>query len=110
MLEIETGMEEDIGIIRPEGRLDAASSTLLDAAFERLIGEGVAIIILDAERLLYTSSSGLRVLLSAQKRLKQVGGEVRIAALRPEVDAVLTMTGLTSIFTIRESVSEALSG
>jgi len=110
MLEITTGMENNIGIISPSGRLDVLSSTLLDAAFERLIGEGVRIIVLDAGRLHYTSSSGLRVILSAQKRLKQAGGELRIAALSPEIEAVLAMTGFASVFTIRESVSEALAG
>jgi anti-anti-sigma factor len=109
MLEIVARMEGDVIIIRAIGRLDAESSGLFDAALNQALSDQSPVIILDAEELLYTSSSGLRVMLAVQKQLKQRGGELRIAAPMPDIRKVLSMTGFLSVFSIWDSVEEALS-
>ncbi|MDO9540338.1 MAG: STAS domain-containing protein [Methanocalculus sp.] len=110
MLEIVARMEDDVPVIGLVGRLDAESSSLLETALNQALSDSASVIILDATGLLYTSSSGLRVMLAVQKQLKQRGGELRIAAPKPDIRKVLSIAGFLTVFSIRDSVEEALSG
>jgi len=75
----------DVMIVLPTGRLDAPSSEELKADMERLIGEGWRKIVANLEGVDYISSSGLRVMLSALKKLRSLGGDLKLASLRPYV-------------------------
>ena len=81
-----------------EGRLD----TITAPALEKTIGDSVGIkdnLVLDLKGLEYISSAGLRVLLSAQKRL-QKSGSMKLVRVCEEVMEVLEMTGFADILTI----------
>ena len=98
---------EDGAVVSVTGRIDAASASLLETEFSRLIEGGERRIIVDMGGLEYISSSGLRVLLAAKKNLKKVGGDLAIAALKPFVREVFEISGFLRIFSDYDTVEEA---
>lgn len=77
-----------------EGRIDTITAPELEAA---VVLDGVEELIFDLAGVDYISSAGLRVLLSAQK--KMMGKSMTIANARPPVMEVFDITGFSSIFT-----------
>jgi len=62
------------------------------------------------EKLDYISSAGLRVLLATAKKLKAIGGELRVCSLNEIVTEVFDISGFDLILTVLPSESEALDG
>ena len=57
----------------------------------------------------YTSSAGLRVLLSTLKEARQRGGDLRLAAVQERVRRVLDLSGFTSILKCYPDVDAAVA-
>jgi anti-sigma B factor antagonist len=79
-----------------EGRLDTTTAPEFEAFLSENI-VGVDALTLDCEKLAYISSAGLRVLLSAQKRMR---GAMKLKNVCELVMEVLDMTGFTDILVI----------
>lgn len=56
----------------------------------------------------YTSSAGLRVLLATLKQARSRGGDLRLAALNPDVRKVLDLSGFTNILSVFDTVDDAV--
>ena len=85
-------------IVAVDGRLDTATAPALDTAIQENM-QGVTTLILDFNGVEYISSAGLRVLLSAQKKMSQVGA-MKVKNVREEIMDVFEMTGFADILTI----------
>jgi len=55
----------------------------------------------------FISSSGLRTLLAALKEAKKERGDLRLAGIQGQVQEVLDLTGLSTIFKIYTSAEDA---
>jgi len=95
-------------ILRLDGRLDAASSSILERKINQLIDEFYTHIALDFTHIDYLSSSGMRVLLAATKRLKAAKGCLLLFSLSPEVAELISLAGFDKIFSICSTEKEAL--
>lgn len=91
-------MENNTLTIVLEGRLDTITAPQLEEELKDSI-KGVATLILDFEKLDYISSAGLRVLLSAQKRMNDQG-EMKIIHVGETVMEIFDVTGFSDILTI----------
>ena len=80
------------------GRLDTITAPALDNSINENIS-GIKSLILDFKRVEYISSAGLRVLLSAQKKMQQLG-EMKVIKVCEDVMEVFEMTGFADILTI----------
>lgn len=80
--------------LAPIGRVDTITSPELEAA---VVLDGVEDLVFDLAQVDYISSAGLRVLLSAQK--KMAGKSMKIANAKPAVKEVFDITGFSDIFT-----------
>ena len=80
------------------GRLDTTTAPALDKAINRDI-EGTKDLILNLKALDYISSAGLRVLLSAQKKMQKIGS-MKLTNVCEDVMEVFEMTGFADILTI----------
>ncbi len=85
--------------IAPEGRLDTITAPQLESELRSSL-EGMTELVFDLEKLVYISSAGLRVLLSAQKTMNKQGTMV-LTNVRPEIMEILEITGFADILTIR---------
>ena len=81
-----------------EGRLDTTTSPKLEAELKQSI-TGVTGLTIDMAALDYISSSGLRVLLSAQKVMNKQGSMV-IKNVNETIMEVFEITGFVDILTI----------
>jgi anti-sigma B factor antagonist len=95
---IEIKRKSDATIIEIAGRLDTTTAPALDKTISENVGNTTNLV-LDFKDLEYISSAGLRVLLSAQKKMQKVGS-MRLINVCEEVMDVFEMTGFADILTI----------
>jgi anti-sigma B factor antagonist len=81
-----------------EGRLDTMTSPELEAAIKENI-DGITELVFDFTDLAYVSSAGLRVLLSAQKTMNNVGTMV-VKNVSDEIQEIFDVTGFSDILNI----------
>ena len=85
-------------IIEIVGRLDTITAPALDKTIQEDIGD-TKNLVLDVKGMEYISSAGLRVLLSAQKRMQKIGS-MKVIHVCEEVMDVFEMTGFADILVI----------
>ena len=99
-------VSDEIQILRPQGRLDSASSPTLEReAFEVIDGGGRRLLI-DFHGLDYISSAGLRAALAVAKRMSAVGGRLALCSLSPQIAEVFEISGVNAIIDIHASAEE----
>ena len=81
-----------------EGRLDTMTSPELEAELNAKL-DGAESLIFDFSKLDYISSAGLRVLLSAHKKMSGKGGMI-VRNVNEIVQEVFEVTGFSDILTI----------
>lgn len=95
---IEIKKNVDELVLEITGRVDTITAPALDKTINENL-EGVKTLILDLKSLEYISSAGLRVLLSAQKKMQQVG-VMKVVNVCELVMEVFEMTGFADILNI----------
>lgn len=93
-MQINRHREGDKLTLAPIGRVDTVTAPELEAA---IVLDGVEELVFDLAQVDYVSSAGLRVLLSAQK--KMAGKSMKIANSKPAVKEIFDVTGFSDIFT-----------
>ena len=80
------------------GRLDTITAPALDKTINEDIGD-TKNLVLDVKGMEYISSAGLRVLLSAQKKMQKIGS-MKVKNVCAEVMDIFEMTGFADILVI----------
>ena len=80
------------------GRVDTTTAPQLESALNDALA-GINELVLDFEQLDYISSAGLRVLLSAQKKMSKLGG-MTVRNVNEDVMEIFEVTGFSDILTI----------
>ena len=84
--------------IAVKGELDVATAPgLLRRLDERIDADPGALLVLDFEEVSFVDSTGLGMLVSANRRARAAGGELAVRNLRPNVRRVFEMTGLDKV-------------
>ena len=96
MIEIKKSAENTV--VEIVGRLDTTTAPSLEKTLNEDMGE-TKNLILDFKGLEYISSAGLRVLLSAQKRMQKIGS-MKLINVCESVMEVFEITGFADILTI----------
>ncbi|MBR5230338.1 MAG: STAS domain-containing protein [Firmicutes bacterium] len=95
---IEIKRNGEAATIEIVGRLDTTTAPALDKTINEDI-EDVKDLVLDFEKLEYVSSAGLRVILSAQKKMQKIGS-MKVRNVCEDVMEVFEMTGFADILEI----------
>ena len=98
MMKINETIENTSAIITLEGRLDATTAPELEELLRTGL-EGIMELELDLEKLDYISSAGLRVLLSAQKKMN-LQGRMTVKHVNETIMEIFEATGFADILTI----------
>ncbi len=85
--------------IRPEGRLDTAASLDLNEELAAQL-DGVTEIIMDFEKVEYIASSGLRVLLTAEQKMEECGGKMKLIHVNEYIIAIFDLVGFMDVITV----------
>jgi anti-sigma B factor antagonist len=97
-------------VVAVTGELELGTAPRLRQQVVSLVGEGRQRIVIDLSGVEFVDSLGLGVLVSALKRVRAHGGELRVAGPVPRVRALFSLTRLEEIIEVYESVDEAVAG
>ncbi len=98
MLNITTEQKDGKLEVVLDGRLDTTSSPILEGRLKKEIGDTEELVF-DMKELVYISSAGLRVLLSAQKVMNRQGS-MKLQNVPENVMEIFDVTGFSDILTI----------
>ena len=86
--------------LRLLGELDMSTAAQLRDELLRLTSGGARHVTVDMSDLMFIDSTGLSVLITGLKRLRQDGGDMALRSPTPGTRRVLEITGLTEVFSI----------
>ncbi len=95
-------------IVSITGRLDTTNYSLLEKKLTSLIDNREDKILIDCSKMDYVSSSGLRILLMALKKITLAKGKFVLCDLQDNIREIFEISGFTNIFEIYPSQEEAL--
>ena len=93
--------DDESGAIRVVGELDAYSAPVLEAELSRGVRDGE--LRLDMAGITFIDSTGLRVVVSADNRLREAGGGLVVVDPSPSVLRLLQLTSLDDRFRIESA-------
>jgi anti-sigma B factor antagonist len=99
--------EGDAAVLVVRGEVDLSSAPQLRQRLLGLATGGPRTVVVDLTGVSFIDSTGLGVLVSALKRLRAEGGDLRLAVDRPQIAKVLEITGLDTVFLVAPTVEEA---
>lgn len=108
-MDLKTETRDNVFVLSVSGSLDALTAPELADAISTQLRDGKTQLVADLAGLDYTSSAGLRVLLNGVKEARQNGGDLRLAAVQPNVKKVLDLSGFTSIMKSFPDVDAAVA-
>ena len=100
--------QNDIAIVEVEGQLIVGNRQELKQRVLDEVEGGTRKVLVDFSRTGYIDSSGLGVLVSLAKRLREDGGELRLANLNDDLRTLFELTKLDTLFPIAETRERAL--
>ena len=98
MLKIDKTVDNGKTKVALEGRLDTVTAPELEAALKEVLPTATELT-MDFEKLEYISSAGLRVLLSAQKKMN-AQGDMKVVHVGETIMEIFEVTGFSDILTI----------
>jgi anti-sigma B factor antagonist len=108
-MEILESKKDKVTILELVGRLDTTNYNVLETKIIDLIDSNVVNILIDCSKLDYVSSSGLRILLMALKKISSAKGKFVLCNLQENIAEIFEISGFTSIFEIYPGQEEALT-
>lgn len=109
MVEINSKALRRCDLVEVSGRVDSANVNQLGDALNEITEAGRYKIVLNMAKIDYISSAGLRVLVDTLKNCKRFNrGDLVLCEVSERVQETLELAGLTSIFTIFNTETEAV--
>jgi anti-sigma B factor antagonist len=101
-------MESGIVVLEMLGNIRmGADCQRISQEVDQLIGKNQTRVIFDFAQVDYLDSAGIGMLVSCLTKLKNSGGDLRLASLKPMVAGVFKLTKIDTIMGIFPSVTEA---
>lgn len=108
--EYQSEKKGDVVLLTLTGELiDRNQATALLNETDELREAGTVKFALELSGLKYINSSGLNVLITLLTRARKTGGDVVIANLSKKVEELLLVTKLNTVFTVTDSVEQAIA-
>lgn len=108
-MQITIVQHDHVTVVDVSGSIDALTADTLVTAMHNQLAAGNIRLVAQFTNVEYTSSAGLRVLLTTLKDARQRGGDLRLAHIRPNVIQVLELSGFTSILKCFADVESAVA-
>lgn len=100
----------DVVIVDVEGQLIVGNRQELKQKVLDELEKGERKFLIDFAQTGYIDSSGLGVLVSLSKKIREHGGELRLADLNEDLQTLFELTKLDTLFQISETRERALEG
>jgi anti-sigma B factor antagonist len=109
---LEIRKNDDVTIVKFAERkiLDEITITRIGDQLHALVAKSVEPkIVLEFSNVSHMSSSALGMLITLLKRVREKGGQLRLAAIQPAILEVFRITRLNEVFDIHETTEEAMA-
>jgi len=99
----------DILVVRLAGRLTLGrNSQELEWHMEELLSQNQKKVVFDLSRLTYIDSAGIGIVTVCSGRLKESGGQLRVACAKGAVQQLLKLTGADRVLLLHATLQSAL--
>jgi len=111
-MELRTEVSEIAGwtVVNVWGELDIATAPTLRELLIRLVSEGSTRLVLDLEGVDFLDSTGLGTIISALKRARTHGGDLRLVTTQARITRLFEITGLDKAVPLLSSLDAAVAG
>jgi len=96
-------------VIGVDGQLIVGNRHELKTQVTEALDGGERRFLVDFTKTGYIDSSGLGVLVSLSKRVRESGGELRLAGLNDDLKTLFELTALDTLFAVSDTAEEALA-
>ncbi len=100
---------EGVPVVTAPEEIDIATAAGLRTALLEAAGPGGATVVVDMSRTRFCDSAGLNALVSAGRRARAEGGEVRLVIVAEAVARIVALTGVDRVIPIYPNLEEALT-
>jgi anti-sigma B factor antagonist len=108
-LDLNVHKEGDRSVLEVAGEIDVYTAPKLREKLIELVSEGSYDIVVDLEKVDFLDSTGLGVLVGGLKRVRNHDGSLQLVCTQEKILKIFRITGLTKVFPIHGSVSEAVA-
>ncbi|MDO8667318.1 MAG: STAS domain-containing protein [Gemmatimonadales bacterium] len=95
-------------VVEVDGQLIVGNRHEMKAKVLEALEAGDRKFLIDFTKTAYIDSSGLGVLVSLSKKIRDEGGDLRLAGLNEDLKTLFELTKLDTLFAIADSPAEAL--
>lgn len=96
-------------VLAVSGELDVVTAPQVRNEIVARLTDGQTRLVLDLTGVPFVDSFGLGVLVGALKRARGAGGELALVVTHANVQQLLTLTGLDSVFEVADSVDDVVA-
>ncbi|OGU03624.1 MAG: hypothetical protein A2085_00605 [Gemmatimonadetes bacterium GWC2_71_10] len=100
---------KDVVVVDVEGQLIVGNRQELKARILEALEAGDRKFLIDFTHTGYIDSSGLGVLVSLSKKIRDEGGELKLAGLNEDLRTLFELTKLDTLFAISDTAADALT-
>ncbi|MDH5589770.1 MAG: STAS domain-containing protein [Gemmatimonadota bacterium] len=100
----------DVTLVEVEGQLIVGNRQELKQKVLEHLEEGDRKFVIDFSNTGYIDSSGLGVLVSLSKKIREQSGELRLSSLNEDLKTLFELTKLDTLFRIADDKAQALDG
>ena len=100
---------QGVTVVRVEGQLIVGNRQELKGLIQQALEAGERKLLIDCSGTAYIDSSGLGALVTISKKIRESGGELRLAGLNSDLQSLFELTKLDTLFVIAPSVADALA-
>ncbi len=102
-IEVVEKRDNDVLVLLPVDRLDSTNARAFETIVMDHISKGEQRMIVDFSRLNFISSSGLRVLLIAAKKLSATQGKLVLCDMQEHIHEVFMISGFDQLIPVQDS-------
>lgn len=103
------GHEDSLVLLTLRGTIETTNASGLEETLERIINDRCFRIVVDLGSVTYISSAGWGIFISEIKKIRRNGGDIKLAAMVPEVREVFELLEFNSILLPFEKKTDAIA-
>jgi anti-sigma B factor antagonist len=101
-------LEGEITKVILDGRMDIAGAADVDLKMSVIAGSKKFVVI-DAQKIAFLGSMGLRTLVNTMRAIKSRGGKIVLYGANQEVEKVLTVSGVSTLLPVVQDFQSAIA-
>ena len=102
-------VHDGLAVVTTPDEIDIGNASLLRAALAAAASAGVPVIVVDMSGTEFCDSTGLNVLVRALRQSAEDGGELRLVVGGSALRRILTVTGVSGMFRVYDTLGQALA-